>query len=178
MILDMAKNPDKSSWDVKTVAWWLEDNHLGALVKPFRTNAIDGKDLQHLTEDDLVEHTGCTPLQAKKISRVFKEPAVGVPAAAPEKYASPGSKDEQIRELQRKLELQAMKEDLRKEFSEGRGAPVIINNDNSNDIDMAQTQEEVHYAYNQPSDDECTDKDCAAWMQLPFCLCWLPFVCD
>lgn len=52
-----------ASWKVPEVAQWLEAHHFPpAAVESFRTNAVSGADLLQLTDADLEDHLGLTPL--------------------------------------------------------------------------------------------------------------------
>jgi SAM domain (Sterile alpha motif) len=60
---------------VRDVGEWLKANGMVHLIEKFAVNAVSGEDLQRLSEDDLILHLGCTPLQARKILREFNPQA-------------------------------------------------------------------------------------------------------
>lgn len=54
---------DVASWHVPDVAQWLESLHFPpATIEAFKTNAVSGEDLLQLSDADLDEHLGLTPL--------------------------------------------------------------------------------------------------------------------
>ena len=64
---------DATKWDVDTVILWLHRSlHLGHLGDQFRTNGVGGAYLQHLSGEDLVNHLGLLPLQARKVVCSFR----------------------------------------------------------------------------------------------------------
>ncbi|KAJ8902887.1 hypothetical protein NDN08_006207 [Rhodosorus marinus] len=84
------------AWSVDDVCDFLDKLQLGHLSPAFKENAIGGKDLAELTDDDLQSELGCKPLQIKKIRRELDSannasatPAQAPPAQAPPSQAPP-----------------------------------------------------------------------------------------
>ena len=60
--------PKRSAgWSVEDVVGFLGGLDLGHVAPAFRMNAIDGLMLADLSEKDMVEELGLTPLQARKV---------------------------------------------------------------------------------------------------------------
>lgn len=52
-------------WGVEDVCKWLGGLNLETLEPAFKSNAVDGKDLLELSEGDMKDYLGCTPLQVR-----------------------------------------------------------------------------------------------------------------
>lgn len=59
------QGPPVSSWNCDAVVEFLNDIGLGHLAAGFKENAVDGKDLLGLSDDDLREELKCTNLQVR-----------------------------------------------------------------------------------------------------------------
>jgi len=76
-------------WNVDEVCAWIEQLGFTALVPKFRENAVSGRDLFDLTDDDFTGSLGATKLQVKKIRRALDEAqgksteSVSAPEVAP-----------------------------------------------------------------------------------------------
>jgi hypothetical protein len=62
-----------SEWSIEQVGIWLSALGLTTLAPAFQANAVDGRDLIHLTEEDMVEHLGMTPIQIAKVKRELQK---------------------------------------------------------------------------------------------------------
>ena len=58
---------DPRSWSIEQVVLALEDLGLGHIAPAFRTNAVTGADLVMLSQQELQDLLGLTPLQARKV---------------------------------------------------------------------------------------------------------------
>ena len=58
---------DPQSWSIEQVVLALEDLGLGHVAPAFRTNAVTGADLVTLSQQELQDLLGLTPLQARKV---------------------------------------------------------------------------------------------------------------
>ena len=56
-----------ASWDIAAVCGFLEGIGLHALVPAFKDNAVNGKDLLDLTDEDFRDSLGCSNLQVRLI---------------------------------------------------------------------------------------------------------------
>lgn len=62
-------------WSVDQVVASIEDMGLGHVTDAFRHNAVDGRFLTELSQEELVSELGLTSLQAKKVfTRLVKKP--------------------------------------------------------------------------------------------------------
>jgi hypothetical protein len=79
-----------SRWDIDDVVAFLGSIGLPQLGDSFRANAVNGKDLSDLSDEDFKESLGCTALQVKKIRRELQDFGVGatVPAGGQQQPAS------------------------------------------------------------------------------------------
>ena len=57
-------------WSVDDVSTFLERLHLNNLVPEFKHNAVDGKDLVALTDEELAEELKCSKLQVAPLHRL------------------------------------------------------------------------------------------------------------
>jgi hypothetical protein len=69
-----------SRWDIDDVVAFLGSIGLPQLGDSFRANAVNGKDLSDLSDEDFKESLGCTALQVKKIRRELQDFGVGATA--------------------------------------------------------------------------------------------------
>ncbi|KAL4438732.1 hypothetical protein ABPG77_006336 [Micractinium sp. CCAP 211/92] len=78
-----------STWSPPEVADFLRGLHLpDIVVESFLHNAVAGADLQELSDGDLSDHLGMTPLQIRKLRGALAQLGVTAPAAGNTKAAS------------------------------------------------------------------------------------------
>nr|ARQ20724.1 lipid body protein [Lobosphaera incisa] len=69
-----------ASWSVDDVCQMLSDLELASISAKFKENAVNGPDLEDLSEQDLQTCLGLTPLQARKVRRKVAELSGNVPS--------------------------------------------------------------------------------------------------
>ncbi|KAI7842478.1 hypothetical protein COHA_003832 [Chlorella ohadii] len=91
---------DVASWHVPDVAQWLESLHFPpATIEAFKTNAVSGEDLLQLSDADLDEHLGLTPLLA---------PVAAAPATSARSTFNPADLDRYAELQQKTREMQGL----------------------------------------------------------------------
>lgn len=78
-------------WSVNDVAAFLGGLELDSLVPEFKKNAVNGKDLLELEENEMVDDLKCTHFQIKKIRRALDELAPGAGATKDAKSSAAAS---------------------------------------------------------------------------------------
>jgi hypothetical protein len=104
------------------------------------------------------------------------KPAQGIPMSSKHPEPYPSEDASMIEQLRRQLEIEEMKNDLRKEFS-AQKQDIYVNNSNA----VSQEQNHVQYQevyQEEPEEDSCGDREICACILLPFGLCFLPYLCD
>ena len=66
-------------WNVEDVGLFLHSLDLGHLTGPFRQNAINGRDLLKLSDEDFTRDLSCTQIQTRKIREALAYVGLGMP---------------------------------------------------------------------------------------------------
>lgn len=65
-------------WNVEDVGLFLHSIDLGHLAEAFRNNAVNGRDLLRLGNDDFIRDLGCTAIQYRKIKETLAYAMLGL----------------------------------------------------------------------------------------------------
>jgi SAM domain (Sterile alpha motif) len=84
-----------ASWSIEQVGIWLSALELSNLVPAFKANAVDGRDLLQITDEEMSEQLGMTPIQISKVKRELQKAqarasAALTPPAAINETVAPG----------------------------------------------------------------------------------------